>query len=97
VSTLFFSYSHADESLRDQLEKHLSSLQRQGIISSWHDRRIAAGVLVKARKQSRDSALKELDDVAAFGARSMMLGLEVQFRIFSASFVLRNLRAALRP
>src|ERR1700675_3339911 len=43
VSTLFFSYSHADESLRDQLEKHLSGLQRQGIISSWHDRRITAG------------------------------------------------------
>lgn len=43
MSTLFFSYSHADESLRDQLETHLSGLQRQGIISSWHDRRITAG------------------------------------------------------
>jgi hypothetical protein len=43
VSTLFFSYSHADEALRDQLEKHLSGLQRQGIITSWHDRRIVAG------------------------------------------------------
>jgi hypothetical protein len=43
VSTLFFSYSHADENLRDQLEKHLVALQRQGIISSWHDRRITAG------------------------------------------------------
>lgn len=43
MSTLFFSYSHADESLRDQLETHLSGLQRQGMISSWHDRRIIAG------------------------------------------------------
>jgi hypothetical protein len=43
VSTLFFSYAHADENLRDQLEKHLSALQRQGVISAWHDRRIAAG------------------------------------------------------
>jgi TIR domain len=43
VPTLFFSYSHADESLRDQLETHLSALRRQGIISSWHDRRIATG------------------------------------------------------
>jgi hypothetical protein len=43
VSILFFSYSHADENLRDQLEKHLVGLQRQGIISSWHDRRITAG------------------------------------------------------
>lgn len=43
MSIIFFSYSHADENLRDQLEKHLVALQRQGIISSWHDRRIAAG------------------------------------------------------
>jgi hypothetical protein len=47
VATLFFSYSHVDENLRDQLEKHLSALQRQGIISSWHDRRIAAGTEFK--------------------------------------------------
>jgi len=43
VATLFFSYSHVDEDLRDQLETHLAGLQRQGLISSWHDRRIAAG------------------------------------------------------
>jgi hypothetical protein len=43
VSTLFFSYSHADESLRDELEKHLSGLRRHGVISSWHDRLITAG------------------------------------------------------
>ena len=40
---LFFSYSHEDEVLRDQLEIHLASLKRQGIISTWHDRRISAG------------------------------------------------------
>jgi TIR domain len=40
---LFLSYSHADADLRDQLEKHLSGLKRQGLISSWHDRRIMAG------------------------------------------------------
>jgi hypothetical protein len=43
LATLFFSYSHVDENLRDQLETHLAGLRRQGIISSWHDRRIAAG------------------------------------------------------
>jgi hypothetical protein len=43
VSTLFFSYSHVDEDLRDQLEIHLSALKRQGLINSWHDRRITAG------------------------------------------------------
>jgi TIR domain len=43
VASLFFSYSHVDENLRDQLETHLSGLRRQGLISSWHDRRITAG------------------------------------------------------
>jgi hypothetical protein len=43
VPSLFFSYSHADEGLRDQLEKHLSSLKHQGLISTWHDRRILPG------------------------------------------------------
>ena len=40
---VFFSYSHKDEELRDQLEKHLSILKRQGVITGWHDRRIGAG------------------------------------------------------
>lgn len=43
MASLFFSYAHADEKLRDQLETHLAGLRRQGIISSWHDRRITAG------------------------------------------------------
>jgi hypothetical protein len=43
LATLFFSYSHVDENLRDQLEIHLSGLRRQGLIDSWHDRRITAG------------------------------------------------------
>ncbi|MEO5990178.1 MAG: toll/interleukin-1 receptor domain-containing protein [Ferruginibacter sp.] len=40
---LFFSYSHKDESLRNELEKHLSILKRNGVISSWHDRCILPG------------------------------------------------------
>ncbi len=40
---LFFSYSHADEALRDQLEKQLAMLKRQGVITTWHDRRIGGG------------------------------------------------------
>jgi hypothetical protein len=43
MPSVFFSYSHADEALRDQLEKQLSLLKRQGIIDVWHDRRIIAG------------------------------------------------------
>jgi energy-coupling factor transporter ATP-binding protein EcfA2 len=40
---LFFSYTHKDESLRDELAKHLSLLKRQNIITDWHDRNITAG------------------------------------------------------
>jgi hypothetical protein len=43
MATVFFSYSHADEELRDRLEKHLSMLRREGLIEAWHDRRIVAG------------------------------------------------------
>jgi len=43
VTKIFFSYSHADENLRDTLEKHLTALKRQGLIETWHDRRITAG------------------------------------------------------
>ena len=41
--TLVFSYAHADEALRNELEKHLSPLKRTGRISTWHDRRIVPG------------------------------------------------------
>ena len=43
MAQLFFSYSHKDEDLRDQLETHLAVLKRQGFIDAWHDRRITAG------------------------------------------------------
>ena len=40
---VFMSYSHVDEDLRNELEKHLAALRRQGAITTWHDRRIAPG------------------------------------------------------
>lgn len=43
AARVFFSYSHKDEALRDELAKHLSPLKRQGLISSWHDRRLIPG------------------------------------------------------
>lgn len=43
MAKIFFSYSHDDEALRDQLEKHLASLKHEGTIESWHDRRILPG------------------------------------------------------
>jgi len=40
---VFFSYAHEDLALRDELEKHLMALKRQGLIEQWHDRDISAG------------------------------------------------------
>src|SRR5260370_8962439 len=40
---VFYSYAQEDESLRNELEKHLSVLQDRGLISSWYDRQIFAG------------------------------------------------------
>jgi len=41
--SVFISYSHEDETLRNQLEQQLSILKRQKVIDIWHDRRITAG------------------------------------------------------
>ncbi len=43
MASIFFSYSHKDESLRNELEVHLAMLKREGLITSWHDRKIPAG------------------------------------------------------
>jgi hypothetical protein len=40
---VFYSYAHKDETFRNKLETHLSLLQRQGLITAWHDRHIIPG------------------------------------------------------
>ena len=40
---VFYSYAHEDEALCNELEKHLSLLQRQRLITAWHDRHILPG------------------------------------------------------
>lgn len=44
MSRLSFSYSHKDEALRDRLEMYLATLNRDGAISTRHDRCITAGL-----------------------------------------------------
>lgn len=41
--SVFVSYAREDEKLRKELGKHLSVLERQGLIATWHDRMIGAG------------------------------------------------------
>ena len=40
---LFISYSHKDDSHREELEERLAMLKRNNIVSVWHDRKILAG------------------------------------------------------
>ncbi len=58
VAKLFFSYSHKDEDLRDELETHLAMLKRQGLVDAVHDRRITAGADLDA---AIDGYLEEAD------------------------------------
>ncbi len=39
----FFSYAHEDDRFRIRLEKSLRLLERQGLIESWHDRKLLPG------------------------------------------------------
>ncbi|MBW4473355.1 MAG: leucine-rich repeat domain-containing protein [Stenomitos rutilans HA7619-LM2] len=55
---LFYSYSHQDELLRDELEVHLKLLQRYGLIQNWHDRRIMPGA---DWQQELDTNLEQAD------------------------------------
>ena len=54
---LFYSYAHNDAALRDELEKHLSLLRREGY-TGWHDRKIPAG------KEWADQIDEHLDNAA---------------------------------
>jgi TIR domain len=40
---IFLSYAPEDDSLREELEQHLSGLQRAGIIRTWSAQRVMAG------------------------------------------------------
>lgn len=39
----FISYSHKDERLKNRLVTHLSQLHNEGLIDTWHDRKIMPG------------------------------------------------------
>ena len=41
--SLFYSYAHEDEALRNELQGHLKLLERRGLFAPWHDRRIVPG------------------------------------------------------
>src|SRR5450755_173055 len=78
--TMFLSYAHEDEPLREELEKHLSLLQRQGLVSTWQNRRITAGT---DWAQAIDEHLKNASIIlllvsADFLASDYCYGVEMQ-------------------
>jgi hypothetical protein len=60
--TLFISYSHADEQLKNELLKHLAPLKRLKLIDAWHDRKLKAGDTL----DHEISANLEKSDIAIF-------------------------------
>ncbi len=78
--TIFYSYAHEDEALRDKLEDHLSSLQVQGLISEWYDRQIVAGTewayAIDSRLQTASIILLLISP--AFMASDYCVSIEMQ-------------------
>lgn len=77
--TLFYSYAHEDEALRDELQDHLAILERRRVIRSWHDRAIVAG---HDWSQEIDQHLRSADMVLLliskdFIASDYIMGVEI--------------------
>jgi TIR domain len=78
--SIFISYAHKDEPLRKQLETHLSLLQRQGLVSTWQDRRITAGTdwAQEIDEHLKSAAMILLLISADFLASDYCYGIEMQ-------------------
>jgi len=77
---VFYSYAHEDEAFRTTLEKHLSLLRRQGVITAWHDRHILPGTdWAQAIDEHLESASVILLLISAdFLASDYCYGVEMQ-------------------
>jgi len=79
--TLFYSYAHEDEALRDELQDHLAILERRRVIQSWHDRAIVPG---QDWSRAIDDHLRQADLVLLllskdFIASDYIMGVELEF------------------
>ena len=77
---LFYSYAAEDEALRNELEKHLALLRRQGFINPWHQRLIVPGT---DWNQAIDEQLNKSEIIlllisADFIASDYCYGIEMQ-------------------
>jgi WD40 repeat protein len=77
---VFYSYADADESLRIELEKHLSLLRHERLITTWHQRQITAGT---NRSETIDEHLNKASIIlllisSDFVASDYCYGIELQ-------------------
>ncbi|MGI0495347.1 toll/interleukin-1 receptor domain-containing protein [Alkalinema pantanalense CENA528] len=66
---IFLSYSHQDQDLCDQLQEHLTPLERQGKIIIWHNRLIEPG---QERRKEIDSRLNSADIILLLTSSSFV-------------------------
>jgi len=80
---LFYSYSHSDALLRDELAKFLAPLKHQGRIVEWYDRKIEPGLrwesAISDNLQSADLVLLLVS--ADFLASDYCFGVEVELAL----------------
>ncbi len=67
--SVFYCYSHEDEPLRKELQKHLRPLELEGLIKNWSDREIIPGENWKA---AISRALAEADIILPLVSASFM-------------------------
>ncbi|HDK41915.1 MAG TPA: TIR domain-containing protein [Candidatus Pacearchaeota archaeon] len=60
---LFISYSHLDEGDIDEFNKHISPLKENGLIETWHDRKILGG---QEFQDSIDNNIENADVIILF-------------------------------
>ncbi|MGH9769513.1 MAG: toll/interleukin-1 receptor domain-containing protein, partial [Blastocatellia bacterium] len=85
ILEVFFSYSHLDEALCNELNAHLAALKRQSVIKNWTDRRITAG------DDWRDKIEKPLDS-----ADLILLLVSSDFLNSDFCYLIETSRALLR-
>ncbi len=80
---IFISYAPKDKELREQLVKHLASLNRQGLANTWYDNKIAVGFnRQEETKQHLNNAQIILLLVSAdFIASDYLYSIEMQYAI----------------
>jgi predicted helicase len=80
---IFYVYAHEDEALRKKLNAHLSILQREGLIGTWHDQDVSPGALWadEVQRQLKQAQIILLLVSSAFLASDYLYGQELQLAL----------------